>query len=75
MPYHPKAYDLLINSKKYKIIQEVEIWINDFAKNNNIKLYGSYNPNKYNFKETDFLDTHHVRKVSLNKLKLIDFKF
>ena len=42
--------ELFISKEKYNIIDEVEIYVKEFAKQNNIKVVGSYDPYKLNLK-------------------------
>jgi len=58
-PYHPISYDLLIKDKRYAIIEDVELYLKEFAKDNNIEIFGSYNPHKFNFTNRDFMDGMH----------------
>jgi len=58
-PYHPISYDLLIKDKRYAIIKDVELYLKEFAKDNNIEIFGSYNPHKFNFTNRDFMDGMH----------------
>lgn len=68
LPYNPISYKLLIQHKDYKIIQDVELYLNRFAVNHNIRLLGSYNPEKYNFKVEDFFDAYHPYEVVSRKI-------
>lgn len=63
-PYHPTTYDILISQEKYKIINEVEIYVKEFAKQNNIKLAGSYNPHNLNLKNEHFFDGMHSLDIA-----------
>lgn len=58
-PYHPISYDILIKDEKYKYINIVEKYLKKLSTLKNIKLTGSYNPHKYNFKNKDFFDGMH----------------
>ena len=63
-PYHPTTYDILISQEKYKIINEVEIYVKEFAKQNNIKVVGSYNPHLLNLKNEHFFDGMHSLDIA-----------
>ena len=63
-PYHPTTYDILISQEKYKIINEVEIYVKEFAKQNNIKVVGSYNPHLLNLKNEHFFDGMHTLDIA-----------
>jgi len=64
-PYNPISYDLLIKDKDYAIIQDIESYLKNFAKNSDIEIFGSYNPYKFDFKNSDFTDgMHGLERVS-----------
>ena len=72
-PYHPVAYELLINNDKYCIIVDVEEYFRNLAKKKNIPIYGSYNPSRLDCVAEDFLDGMHVRRDRIYKAwRLID---
>lgn len=56
-PYHPLVYERIKND--YKVVLEVEDFIRTYAEQNNILLYGSYNPKIVGGKETYFYDGEH----------------
>ena len=66
-PYHPYVYETLSNSDKYGIINDVEIYLRALANERNIKVYGSYNPDKVNCKDADFLDGMHMKRNQIYK--------
>jgi len=49
----------LLSNEKYKIIDKAEIYLKEFAKQNNIKVVGSYNPHMLNLKNQHFFDGMH----------------
>jgi len=63
-PYHPLSYEILINKNEYKIIEEVEKYLKNYAANHNIKLLGSYNPKTYNLQSIHFYDGMHWRDTA-----------
>lgn len=66
-PYNPISYDLLVSRIKYQNIIKVEKYLNKFAKERNIPLYGSYNPHNYRLTSKDFFDgMHGLESVSKN---------
>ena len=67
-PYNPIAYDLLLESNKYKHILIAEKYLINFAKLNDIDLKGSYNPHKYDFTNEDFFDGVHGRDQVIKKI-------
>ncbi len=69
--YHPIVYKKLSESEDYKIILQVQNYFNSIAKNNNIKVIGSYNPLDMKLTEKDFYDGMHIRNEAI-KLFLND---
>lgn len=67
-PYHPIVYKYIVNNDKYRMVNEVELYLNRFAQNNNIKLVGSYNPEKFNLNYDGFYDGMHPKEKSINKI-------
>ncbi len=47
------------SQEKDKIMNESEIDVREFAKQNNIKVVGSYNPHMLNLKNEHFFDGMH----------------
>jgi len=58
-PYNPYTYDILVSDDKYKIINNVELYLNYFSSKHNIILIGSYNPHKHGFSNESFFDAMH----------------
>lgn len=67
-PYHPSTYNLLIKSKKYRIIKNVQKYYEELAAKNGTKLIGSYNPADYNITEEEFYDGMHPKKSAIKKI-------
>jgi len=67
-PYNPIAYDLLLESNKYKHILIAEKYLINFAKLNDIDIKGSYSPHKYDFANKDFFDGVHGRDQVIKKI-------
>lgn len=67
-PYNPITYDILVLNKKYKIIEKAEDYLKNFAKQNSIKLVGSYDPHNYNLKNSDFFDGMHALDIAHEKI-------
>lgn len=65
-PYAPTIYDHISN--KYQNVLVVEKNIRNFAKNNNIKIYGSFNPSIYDIDETYFYDAMHCKEKGIELL-------
>ncbi|KGN01802.1 hypothetical protein Z969_07635 [Clostridium novyi A str. 4570] len=67
-PYHPIVYDKLVSSSDYKIVVDVEKYFKSFAKKENIKVYGSYNPEIVSCTKEDFYDGMHVKPSGIVKI-------
>ncbi|PHS56346.1 MAG: hypothetical protein COB17_09435 [Sulfurimonas sp.] len=67
-PYNPASYDIMVSKAKYKNLVKVEKYLIDFAKKNQVKLIGSYNPHKYNLKINDFFDEMHAHDYVLREI-------
>lgn len=68
LPYHPTFYDFLKEDSRYNIVINVEKYLKNFAKQNHIELYGSYNPQKFNFKKQYFIDEMHGIDLVIKKI-------
>jgi len=66
-PYHPIVYNHIKNNKEYKMVDKVEMYLNDYASENNIQLVGSYNPNRFNLNSIDFYDGMHPKDKIMKK--------
>ncbi|MFA5072327.1 MAG: hypothetical protein WC539_00270 [Nitrospirota bacterium] len=62
MPYHPLVYDFLVANTKYKIIEELERYIQEIALNKKILLRGSYNPRNLGLNGSHFYDGMHLNE-------------
>lgn len=58
-PYNPYTYDILMD-RKYYVVNEVEKYLNKFAKEHNIKVIGSYNPHRLGLRNKNFFDGMHA---------------
>ncbi len=69
-PYHPIVYDYAYEQKDagYESWFLTEEYITTFASENNIPLYGSYNPHKLNLTNADFYDGLHIKAESIYKI-------
>ncbi len=66
-PYHPYMYQHAFeNAEQYPGFFLTEPWITDFALQNNIPLYGSYNPAVAGTVYSDFYDGLHVKRESIS---------
>lgn len=61
-PYHPIVYDFFAKEERYKNVLKVEEYLNQVVLKYNIKLYGSYNPEKYNLTSKEFTDGMHGKE-------------
>lgn len=59
-PYHPRVYQFL--KAHYSAIDQAEFYINTFASTRNIKVLGSFDPDRVDLGENDFYDAMHVRE-------------
>ncbi len=67
-PYHPIVYDRVLEQpERYSGFFEVETWLRDYAQQNGLALYGSYDPEAVGCENTDFYDGWHVRGEGIAK--------
>ena len=71
-PYHPEVWKLK-NEPIVEAMIIVEKKINEFAKNNNINVIGSYNPSNLNCNKHEFYDAIHASNKCLKKLETFSF--
>jgi hypothetical protein len=64
-PFHPLYYKRVMDMKG--AVKAFE-YVDDYARKNNIKIIGSFNPDDVGFKNTDFYDAAHARKEAIDKL-------
>jgi hypothetical protein len=62
-PYHPIVYDKLNND--YPIVPLIETRLIDFAKKENLNVYGSFDPRKYELTASHFYDGMHCNEEAL----------
>lgn len=67
-PLHPIMYEYLSKNSCYHNIFETEYYLKDFASAHKIKVIGSYNPAKYNFDNSYFLDGWHLKEKAIWKM-------
>ncbi len=68
IPIHPRAYEILINNSLYKIIIDVENYLEETFRKEGIKYAGSYSPFKCDTSSSDFYDAVHVKPEALKRL-------
>ena len=66
MPYHPELFKRFISEEP--ILLEIEKDFRNFAKKNNLRIIGSYNPNKTNCFAEEFYDGIHPEGSCINKI-------
>lgn len=67
-PFHPLTYSILMRNDAYTIIGDVEAYFRKVADANNITLYGSFDPDRCGFINTDFYDAVHSKPESIRRL-------
>ncbi|TXT33995.1 MAG: hypothetical protein FD136_576 [Chitinophagaceae bacterium] len=69
-PYHQRVYNFISNNFLYKNVVESEKVYKQIAKDYNIILKGSFNPNLLHVREEDFLDGMHINKETIEDIFL-----
>lgn len=64
-PYSVPMYDFISNDDMYKVILEVEEYILDYAKKNEIEVLGSYDPSGSGLEIRELYDPYHVREEKI----------
>lgn len=67
-PYHPKAFELLKASEKYKIICTVRDYFKEIAQKNSIKVLGDFDPSINHLEDSDFFDEFHPKESAMQKV-------
>jgi len=67
-PHHPDVYNRV--KEDYEMVIETEDLIVKYARDQNIKLYGSFSPYAFELDETFFYDGLHCNKDGLEKIYL-----
>jgi hypothetical protein len=67
-PYHFRSYEVMDKTPKYKMVKDVEQYLKNFARDNDIKLVGSYDPKHLHVNEDEFLDGMHLKDTAVNKI-------
>ncbi|MEG0514352.1 MAG: hypothetical protein RR523_01835 [Cetobacterium sp.] len=70
-PYSPNSYSEYEKNYPhyYNLLNNIENYLTKIANNSdNISLIGSYNPYKFNLKQTDFYDGMHLRRSKLSNI-------
>lgn len=66
-PYHPAAYQRLIEQPKFRILLDVEDYFRRFAAARGIVVHGSYDPVPCGLDESDFTDSMHTTRRAIEK--------
>ena len=67
-PWHPYLYDFLLwQEADHQGFLQVENWIRQYAHDNQIPLYGSYDPLLLGMEEMDFFDGLHCKDTGIQK--------
>ncbi len=61
-PYSPQMYAHIKEDETCDVIREAENYVLQYAKDKNLKVYGSYDPEESHIEMTDFFDPYHLRK-------------
>ncbi len=67
-PFHNNCYNWILNfPQRYSGFFQVENWLRQYAAQNGIPVYGSYDPEAVGCDESDFFDGWHVRDTGIAK--------
>lgn len=64
-PYSEPMYHCVITDEAYAMIPEVERYILQFADENQLKVYGSFDPEGSTLELSDFYDPYHIRREKI----------
>jgi hypothetical protein len=67
-PIHPTLYEHILTTEKYKLVPLTEELYLNLASKENIKVYGSFDPKKYNLTEKDFYDLFHCNAATVEMI-------
>lgn len=67
-PWHPYLYDFLLwQEADHQGFLQVENWIRQYAHDNQVPLYGSYDPLRLGMEEMDFFDGLHCKDIGIKR--------
>ncbi len=67
-PYYPEAYNWIVNFPvRYSGFFQVENWVRQYAAEQGIPVYGSYDPEACGCTHADFFDAWHVKDTGIRK--------
>lgn len=64
-PYSEPMYNFISTDDMYEVILDVEEYILAFASENNLKVFGSYDPEESELQIKDLYDPYHVREEKI----------
>jgi hypothetical protein len=67
-PYHPKVYEFITHTAKYKNVVKSETFFESLALKKKIKIIGSSDPNKFNLDKTYFYDALHLKEKGISEI-------
>jgi hypothetical protein len=67
-PYHPKVYEFITHTAKYKNVIKSETFFESLALKKKIKIIGSSDPNKLNLDGTYFYDALHLKEKGISEI-------
>lgn len=67
-PYAPLVYSKIVSEDRYEMVIKTEEIIKDFAKSNNISVYGSYSPFELGMDNRLFYDGLHPNEIGINMI-------
>jgi len=73
-PYHPKVYSFIAKSDKYSKVIESENYFRDLGLKYEIKVIGSFNPNRLNMDGSYFYDGMHCNEKGIEKTLINEYK-
>lgn len=72
VPYPEQVWDEIQQNPIWSLPRELDAYINEYAKQQNLTVIGSYNPYEVGCTVSDFYDNRHLRVESL--VKFFDFR-
>lgn len=67
-PYHPKVYEFITHTTKYKNVIKSEDFFENLALKKKIKIIGSSDPTKLNLDSTYFYDALHLKEKGIKEI-------
>lgn len=67
-PYHPVVHSYFVQNEKYHNALEAETYFRNLAKEYDLRVVGSYNPERCGLSNADFLDGMHVRREAVERI-------